>query len=294
MKISQRFISKKTLSHIRIIFAACFISLLILTGFSPTVKASPSELKNAIRKCYFPNLQLPSQEIVISGVRLNEEETYNILWFSQCVAPFLPGTALEKATYAARASWWALRENNLEVSGAAAFSYSNCHIGGQDRNRSQFWNFDCPSNLWQVGIAGGQVANYTDEEYEITTKQILSTLGPNITMRDLLTWTAMLSGFHTVEKDDPNYFSKKLALGSILRATGRVRNSWLLRNPLIGTLLVQDLEVKRECLMSHSSYCFSGDWPAAKNFSGGRTLALRIARMKRSINDLKKFYLRVM
>lgn len=211
----------------------------------------------------------------MNGHVLNAPEARNVQWIGECVAPFLPGTPDERAAVAARTTWWALREGVLEMTGERLFGYSNCHENGKDRHRTTQPGYNCGTNIWQVGMAAGQVANYSKELYAEKTEEVLSNLHPALTDTALLAWTASLAGY------EENSSSHK----SIISSTGRVKRSWLLRNPLVGFLLVEKQEVKGECLTDKKKWCFSGSFPAAKKFSGS------VKGMNKSIADLKRYFL---
>ncbi|MBC7384887.1 MAG: hypothetical protein H7301_01845 [Cryobacterium sp.] len=280
------------MTHHRIPQICAGLALLFTSIFPTASFASKLAMKRLLRDCYSPVLNEPARKMTVNGHVLNEIESKHIQWYGRCVFPFLPGTRDEQATSAARASWWALREGNLEKPGEDVFRYSNCHTSNGDKTRSDIWNFNCKSNIWQVGIAAGQVANYSDDEYKEATDKVRDALGTEITEADLLAWSATLAGFEAPKRNDPDLEKKKAVYLGIVRSTGRIRKSWLLRNPLIGTLLVQDLEVRRECLITHSAYCFNGGYAEARKFSGGKSHRAKIERMNNSIHDLKRIYLR--
>lgn len=255
-----------------------FLPLMVLIALSNSMVLADESpvLRSILKDCYSANLKIaPLEKFHVNGHLLNPSQAKNVQWIGECVVPFLPGTREERAEVAARTTWWALREGVLDRTGDRLFGYSNCHENGRDQLRTKQPGYNCSTNIWQVGMAAGQVANYSKELYAKKTEQVLSNLDPSIDEGDLLGWTASLAGY---EKNSPTH-------RSIVSSTGRVKRSWLLRNPLIGFLLVERLEVNAECLKDKKKWCFSGNYPAAKKFSGNEK------GMRRSIADLKRYFL---
>ena len=250
---------------------------------SPTSVEEPSyilppavDLASILKECYQADLGLPVKtNLKVNGHVLNATEAKNVQWIGHCVVPNLPGTAEKRADVAAKTTWWSLREGILDRSGTDAFRYANCHERGKDRIRSTTPLYNCPTNLWQVGIAAGQVMNYSAAEYSEKAALVGPNLDPKTDEDALLRWSATLAGFG---EGTP-------AFKGILAAKGRVRNAWMLRNPLVGFLLVAKQEVENECLKGSHKWCTSGNYPAAVRFSHTR------AGMKKAIADLKKIFL---
>lgn len=237
---------------------------------------SLATLRSILKDCYSSNLKVaPLEGFQVNGHALNPSQAKNVQWIAECVVPNLPGSREQQAEVAARTTWWALREGVLDRTGARLFGYSNCHERGKDQLRTKQPGYNCSTNIWQVGMAAGQVANYSKESYVKRTDQVISALDPSLNEAALLGWTASLAGY---EEKSPTH-------RSIVNSTGRVKRSWLLRNPLVGFLLVERLEVRAECLIDKKKWCFSGNYPAAKNFSHTEK------GMRRSIADLKKYFL---
>lgn len=258
------------------------LSLIVLVMISSTAvfadDSTPTlaTLRSIIKDCYSANLKMaPLENFQVNGHELNAAQAKNVQWIGECVVPFLPGTREQRAEVAARTTWWALREGVLDRTGARLFGYSNCHEHGKDRIRTSQPGYNCGTNIWQVGMAAGQVANYSKELYVQKTEQVISALHPSLNDTALLGWTASLAG----------YEEKSSTHRAIVSSTGRVKRSWLLRNPLVGFLLVEKLEVYGECLKDKKKWCFNGNYPAAKNFS--RTEK----GMRQAIADLKRYFL---
>lgn len=254
--------------------------LIAISSFSAmadeSTTSSSATLRSILKGCYSSDLALlPLEGFRVNGHVLNASEAKNVQWIAECVVPFLPGTPEQRAEVAARTTWWALREGVLERTGARLFGYSNCHENGKDQLRTKQPDYNCSTNIWQVGMAAGQVANYSKELYAKRTAQVISALHPSLDDAALLGWTASLAGY--AEGSAPHR--------TIVASTERVKRSWLLRNPLVGFLLVEKQEVVAECLIDKKKWCFSGNYPAAKNFSGTEK------GMRRSIADLKRYFL---
>lgn len=241
------------------------------------ISLAPMILQSILKDCFSSDLKMSSlKNLFVNGHVLNESEAKNVQWIGECVVPFLPGTREQQAEVAARTTWWALREGNLELTGKHLFGYSNCHEKGKDRLRTNQPGYDCGTNIWQVGIAGGQVANYSEKQYATKIDQVLSSLHNSMNESALLAWAASLAG----------YDEKSTERKAIISSTGRVKHSWLLRNPLIGFLLVEKQEVTAECIRDRKKWCFNGNYPAAKKFSRS------VTGMNKSIADLKRYFLK--
>ncbi len=216
----------------------------------------------------------PLRAQTLNGYSLNSNELENLHWIKKCVLPHLPGSAASRIKNVAQVSWWSLREGVLELNGERLFRYANCHFSRTgDRVVSNLPLWNCETNIWQVGIMAGQVMNYSLESISRKIGQLQAVLGPDVTEHTLLEWTANLAG----------YAPGSEVSRSILASTGRVRRSWLMRNPLLGMLLVKT-EVVDECLNGTKRWCFAGDYPEARKFSGSRS------RMLRSIQELEAYF----
>jgi hypothetical protein len=238
-------------------------------------KPTMNNLQARLGECYSDDLtEATPTGWSVNQHALNETESKNIQWISKCVLPLLPGTAEERLDLVAKVTWWALREGVLELSSDRVFRYSLCDNGkGVDTARSATPLYNCESNIWQVGIAGGQAMNYSQKDIDEKTTAVINALGGGITEDELLDWTASLAGFGEGSKD----------YAGIMSSTDRVRRSWFVRNPLVGMLLTIT-EVQNECLVEGKSWCFDGNYDEAIKFSGTR------ANMLTSIDDLKKIF----
>lgn len=233
---------------------------------------SESELQKKLASCYSADWKAPASiKFTVNGHTLSKTQQHNVLWVKDCILPLLSGSLEERLTTVARTSWWALREGIFDLAGHKIFRYSNCHEGGKDRFRSNIPLYACPGSIWQVGIGAAQVMNYSPK---IVADKRIEIFGENISESDVLGWTAILAGF-------PAGSSVNQA---IRNSAGKVRRSWLMRNPHIAFQLVADTEVKHECLIDRKRWCFGKGYPSAKKFSSNEL------SMRRSINDLRKIY----
>jgi hypothetical protein len=154
----------------------------------------------------------------------------------------------------------------------------HCRTVGRDRNRSNRPLYDCPTNTWQVGIAGAQPANYLDSEVTKAFQKVYGSINAAIREGDAIRWTATLAGY----EENSDEFE------GIANSKDRVRRSWLLRDPLIGFSLLGPY-IHQECVVKPApkkgvDWCTFGSYDAAKNYSHTR------AGVIRAIEDLKKIF----
>ncbi|MBS1963252.1 MAG: hypothetical protein JST04_13640 [Bdellovibrionales bacterium] len=237
---------------------------------------SEAALKAELGDCLKPPAatDAPGEFPVVNGHALTAAQASNVAWIARCVVPLLPGAASERAHAVALTTWWSLREGILDLTGSRAFRYSNCHENGADRSRSNLPMYDCPTSIWQVGLAAGQVANFSTAKYREVEKQVFGDLDPKITERSVLGWSAALAGFSETSA----------SYRAIQRSTGRVRNSWLMRNPLIGMMLVGKENVAGECFVDRKKWCFGTGYAAAARFARDE------AAMRTSVADLERYF----
>jgi hypothetical protein len=216
----------------------------------------------------------PTEPMTVNGHVLTPIQAANVAWIAKCVVPLLPGVASERARNAALTAWWSLKEGILDLTGYHAFRYSNCHERGADHSRSNLPMYNCPGSIWQVGFAAGQVANFSTTKMRDAEKQIYGTLDSRITEPSVLGWSAKLAGFAETSA----------TYREIQRSTGRVRNSWLLRNPLIGMMLVGKENVVGECFVARKKWCFGHSYPSTARFARDESA------MRRSVADLEAYF----
>lgn len=243
------------------------------------------DLAPILKDCYRADLDLPVKTgLKVNGHPLNSVQAKNIQWISRCVVPYLAGDQETRLTVAARTTWWALREGILSRQIDRAFRYANCHEKaahgkkhGVDRGRTDFPLYVCPTNTWQVGLAAGQVMNYSEKELATNLDAITPSFDPKLNETALLKWTANLAGI--TEGTEVEH--------AILTSQGRLRRAWLMRNPVLAFPLVATQEVVIECLGKKThGWCLEGndDNDDAAKFSKTRT------GMNRAISDLRKIF----
>ena len=120
-------------------------------------------------------------------------------------------------------------------------------------------------------------------DYESAVEKIVTRLDPNADEDVLIRWAAALGGFG---EETPEY------AGIVRSKNPRVRDSWLMRNPLVGFLLVADEEVTRECLKAHRGWC---TYVNKKSVGWQRTdaahFSLNFDVIRKTIASLKAIYL---
>ena len=239
---------------------------------------------------------------VVNGFKLSDVEQTNVEFIRDCIFPLLPGELGERVDMAAKVSWWALREGILELPLVAlspqerralppsqrglpsSLRYSSCHNKRRRRDEPHpdEAGFVCPSgarpgdNPWQVGIAAAQVDSYSEDSVSKLGDEAAARIVPNGTTRNLLSWTAILAGF---EPGTAGY-------ENIVSSTGRLRKSWLMRNPIVAFTPVKVQEVDNECVHPRRprSWCTTHGYPAANRFGKTRR------GMNQSIVDLRRVF----
>ncbi len=275
---------------------------LIGIGFTGNAFANPIEiarsplLESIVKDCYASDLKANyPRDLKINGHELLPSEAKNLHWISQCVVPFLPGTKEENALIAAKAAWWSLREGVLQISSNKVFRSGGCtapkdwffkHFPKEKKYHDVVWTDrpleDCPGDIWQVGIAAAQVKivpkKYLEKTYAQMSSEMISSLDHKLSEKDILGWTAELGGYSV---GSPTY-------RGIVNSSGRVKYSWLQRNPLIATLFVGGERVDHECykVKKPDYWCFQGTHPQAKKYSKNSSA------MKKSISDIKNYFLK--
>lgn len=209
--------------------------------------------------------------LVVNGHRLHPNEERWVRFVGKSVVPQLRGPREERIKIAAEATWWGLKEGIYRLPNPIAFSSCSQkqQSGGQKDVRLGPTQICESGRAWQVGLAGVQVPNFTDQKVLDTVKA----LWPDRSADDVLKETLKLAGLN------PSDASGK----AILSSEGALRRSWLLRNPVVGFTLV-DLNIRRQCLQANNSYCYGTGWEQTKLYAPTREGALK------SIADLTKLY----
>lgn len=180
----------------------------------------------------------------INGRKLTNNEKQNLKFIKENVLNKLEGESDAQATVAAESSWWSLREGVLNISQPEVFKYSNCHFASGDQHIGPL---ESCSGIWQVGISGVQVPNFSDSKVESVAKARHS--GQDIA--DILGALSDLGNF-----GDKN---------AVVNSTGILRRSLLMRDPATGITLVNE-NVRNECLSgSPKVWCISAGNPISKD-----------------------------
>lgn len=180
--------------------------------------------------------------LFVNGHQLVGPQLENILFVATKVVPQLRGGRAERIKVASIASWWGLKEGT--------FSFKNPHSFSSCTERETTGKRDvrlgpldtcAPRMPWQVGLAGVQVPDFSEQEVLSTVRR----LWPGKAVKDVLSDTVTLAGW------DPTSGTG----AAILTSTGDVEKSWLLRNPVVGLTLVER-NVTPECIRGSHKYCY--------------------------------------
>ena len=203
-------------------------------------------------------------QLTVNGHALSTNQARWVNFVGTDVLPDLPGTATNKVTVASRSSWWSLKEGIFSIGNPHAFS--NCHTASGDvRWDSQPLNVCDAGQPWQVGLAGVQVPDHSDQ----SVLDAINVLWPGRAATDVLAEAAYLAGF------DPGAGTG----AAIVASTGYLRRSWLLRHPVVGTYLEEPV-ITAECINASISWCYGTGWPETQAFAPTRQAALQ------SVSDL--------
>ena len=205
----------------------------------------------------------PLNTIVVNGHTLQGNEDRGVRFTGMVVVPQLSGDRSNRLRVAARASWWGLKEGIFSLDNPHAFSScgSNERLGPLDTCST--------GRAWQVGLAGVQVPNFTEQEVI----NVVQALWPAKNLTDVLAETARLAGFDPTE-------GTGAAIGA---SEGVLRKSWLLRHPAVGLTLVEQ-NVTAECINAMKTWCYGSGWDQTRWYAPTREAALQ------SIDDLTKIF----
>lgn len=197
--------------------------------------------------------------LVVNGYTLSSDEQKWVRWIASNTVPRIEGTRATRLTTASRVSWWSLKEGVLEIDNV--HPYSNCayptqHLLGP-------LEICQPGYAWQVGIAAGQVPNYSLSSTEATALRLY----PGWTVRQVLAHTASYSG----------YASGTATHTAIVNSSGQLKNSWLLRNHGVGFTHVAP-SVYSECISGSLYWCYGTGWLESRLYAPDKTTALRVIR----------------
>ena len=252
---------------------------LLCTGRAETPSSSIAHgrsMRERLDECFTARAIGAPERIVVNGNALTPAQVDNVQWISRCVIPFLPDTWAHRTDLAAKVTWWALKEGNLDLPSASVIRYSNCHTRHGDRDFSDQPGFVCPTSIWQTGMSGIQVPVGDDAKVLNRAENLAHFIHPQATAQDLLHWTVSLADF----SDSPQ------AKAAILNSTGRLRTSWLLRNPIVGFASLDLTDLGGSCFVRgrEKSWCFGKRWDATKAYAPTQLAA------GRAISDLRKYF----
>jgi hypothetical protein len=201
----------------------------------------------------------------LNGHTLDANQSKQIKYIADSVLPLLKGTPDEKASLAARVTWWSLKEGVLGLTEQPydPFGYSNCGSGSGNTHIDIV--APCSASTWQVGIAAVQVTNFTDTVVE----NMAQSLHPGMSTKEILASVAKLSG---LSEGSAKY-------KAIVNSTGIMRRSFLLRDPATGFTLA-DTNVKAECVDAWMPWCPGG----GDNLATDRQTAAKV------ISDLTDYF----
>lgn len=196
----------------------------------------------------------------LSGQRLSANQSKWIKFIKDEVLRLLPGDNDTKATIAARATWWTLKEGVLDSDNPHA--HSICGSG----NTKIAVTATCPAGqAWQVGIAAIQPRNFT-------LAQARAQLNGR-SEADVLANVAKLVG---ANEGSAEYNA------IINPSSNELRLSLLVRDPAIGLALVAG-NVKGECIDQLKDWC-KVTYTPGKDFTSSRQL------INQTITELERYF----
>ena len=214
---------------------------------------------------FIDDLSMAATSLSVNGYKLSTNQERWVRYIAGKVIPQLLGaTRNERIQTASISTWWALKEGVLSLKDP--LTYSSC---SQTKKNGTYKDVrldsleTCdPGSPWQVGISGIQVPNFSESDIALIwdTDTILSEV-------------VEIAGFD--QNSEPGI--------SIINSSGDLRKSWLLRHPVVGITLQEDV-VYNECVVSQLSWCYGRTWPETKLF------APTMEDAQRSIDDLINIY----
>lgn len=215
-----------------------------------------------------------SSEIRVRGVLLTGNPARAIRRIATEVVDELPGTRAERLDKAAYVTWWALKEGVLDLDNP--FVYSNCNFP-PDRHIGALEICPDPGRAWQVGVAAVQVSWRTAWSVE----EVARTVHPELSANEVLARAGTVSG-HAPGTPTGD---------GIARASGRLRTSWLLRDPAVG-FQAQYPTVHGECFVTcrwggelACSWCFGSGWDRSAQFAPSQSAARAAVADLRAVLD---------
>ena len=238
---------------------------------------------------------------LVGGHKLTARQAGYVHTLASLIAQELPGSRAERATTLAYVTWWALREGILSLQQPHRFSSctaslpSGCctdihvdFLGICEPLPATLTPKSCPVQhkknerpcstqwtnqvIWQVGMLGVQVTNYSDQQV----MRAIASLSSNQTEATILA--------QVVGPDFANITDEKTR-EAILASTGELRRSWLLRNPAVSAMLLVPT-VKRCFLEQTSKQQRIPNWCITE----GNPFASSPTQAEQSLRDLKNAF----
>ncbi|HEX3553635.1 MAG TPA: hypothetical protein VIA62_10450 [Thermoanaerobaculia bacterium] len=230
-----------------------------------------------------------AEKPTVGGHRLSDFQAKQISYIATEVMPKLPkrvelkGTKDPQLEQAARATWWALREGVLsdwakKRAGGNLFRFNSCSPGDRQIGLLE----QCgPGRAWQVGYAAVQAFNdQYGGAWQRQYKRIQDVISEAFPGTDaearVLKEAANLAGL------SPGETQQVLAL-----PRSPLRDSWLLRHPVVGFAMSARFEVTPECFPAtgkgeQEDNCFNRKTDDSVLFAADKQQALR------SLEDIRK------
>jgi hypothetical protein len=242
-------------------------------------------------------------ELLVNGQKLHKNEETWVRFVAREVVPRLLGSREERLRVAARVSWWGLEEGIFSLPQPPAcalpgkvspYCFSSCTAGTFHNKR--LGPLDTCAGIWQVGLAGIQVNDHSDQQVRSIIRDLFWPGGPvpsdlfTPDVTDIVTDIVRSAGF------DPD---QQLGASIVSATDPAVRKSWLLRDPSVGMTLEEPV-VSRECI-DGASACTKDKQCPSKSWSclGGRCVATAWCHYKseegrqqalQSISDLTSIF----
>lgn len=214
-----------------------------------------------------------SPNLIVNGHVLKGQEEKWVRFVGKEIVSQLPGSRDEQILVAARASWWGLKEGVFALGNPHKHSVCNVLLpNGKSKDiRLKPLETCSPGRAWQVGLAGVQVPNFSDQEVSA----VVSSLQPGRTENDILVEVVNLAKFNPGQGTG----------AAIVASTGVLKKSWLLRHPAVGLTLVER-NVTAECIdpVTPPSYCYGTGWLQTRKY------APTPDAIQQSVSDLRDIF----
>lgn len=199
-----------------------------------------------------------SSLFTVNGHALNARESRWMRYVAENVVPRLPGSRDDRLRIASRSTWWALKEGVFDTTNPV--NLSNCNFPEGDRLIGP--TAACaPRRAWQVGLAAIQVPGHTEAELATVAAQVYPDKSVERVLQDVAT--------------EAGHEPLSVTSNAILHSTGYLRVSWLLRDSVIGFLVLERSEVVPECIQGSRRWCYGTGWETTARYAPTKAAALR-------------------